>query len=193
MGVWQHSRPNSASSSTIRRCTVSLKRRCLLLNVQSLTHLMLILVVLLKNLDVGRHRGLTRRDVTQQTTTAVVCYHWMRVVQHPVLKLMSQAPAPQLNATVVSRGSIQHLYSSLIVSFSSIFTPSTFYSLLPSLLLLFLFLSLSFFFNFYCLLVPFLLLLIILSLCGFFFLLHWILLRECLNNYTMTEHCLSLI
>lgn len=163
MGVWQHSQPNSASSFTTRRCTVSLKRQCLLFNVQSHTLLMLILVVLLKNLDVGRHRGLTRRDATQQTTTAAVCCHSMRAVQHQVLKLMSQPPAPLPSATVVSTGSIQHLYSSLMLSFSSSHPFSSFHpplilsSVFPplpfSILILLLLLSISIAFlsnSFFC-------------------------------------------
>lgn len=118
MGVWQHLQQSSVSSFTTRRCTVFLKRQCLLLNVQLPTLLMRILVVLLKNLDVGKHHGLIRRDATQQTTIAAVYYHWMRGVQHPVLKLMSQPPVLPLSATVVSGSIAQYLQSSFILSSS---------------------------------------------------------------------------
>lgn len=142
MAVWQHSQQNSASSFTTRRCTVSLKMQCLRLNVQLRTLLMLILVVLLKNLGVGRHHGLTRRDAAQQTTTVVVCCHWMRAAQRQVLKLMSQPPAPPLSATVVSRNIVQHLYSSFILYYLFFFPFNSLFSFLPlsPLYILFLFL-----------------------------------------------------
>lgn len=134
--MWQHLQQSNAFSFTTRRCTVSLKMQCLKLNAQLRTLLMLILVVLLKNLGVERHRGLARGDTAQQTTTAVVCYHWMRAVQHQALKLMSQPQAPPLSATVVSRYIVKHLYSSFILSFPpplnylfSLFLPSSFLSL----------------------------------------------------------------
>lgn len=119
MGVWQHSQQSSVCSFTTRRCIVFLKRQCLLLNVQLPTLLMHILVVLLKSLDVERHHGLIRRDATQQTTIAAVYCHWMRGVQHPVLKLMSQPPVPLLSATVVSGSITQNLQISSTLSLFS--------------------------------------------------------------------------
>jgi hypothetical protein len=128
----------------------------------------------------------------------------MRAVQHPVLKLMSQPPAPQLNATVVSRGSIQHVYSSLILSSSS--SPLPFNSSTPPLIPSFVFPPLLFFCSYpsnsplilYCLLVLFLLLLLllILSLCVLFLFLFSLSLLPpswMHNNDTMAVHCVSLI